>query len=209
MPASRSTTAPSDRPARARLFVAVWPDEPTRRRLRALELELGHPRGLRFVGPARWHVTLRFLGEVGDEEVGPLGDALVACAAAFAGPVECRLGPGTAWFTEVRVLQLPAAGLDGLAEAVRAATAPFDPRPGDPEPPFNGHLTIARAKGRRLGVAALGEMANVPFEAAFPVHSIDLVSSQGSPEGNAYTTLVRAPVGGGPTPAADDRSGSS
>lgn len=181
-----------------RLFVAVWPDDETRRRLSGLELELGRTRGLRFVGPERWHVTLRFLGEVAEEAVGPLGDALVAGVAGFAGPLECRLGPGTGWFTGVRVLHLPASGLDGLAEAVRVATLPVAGEPAEPEPAFNGHLTLARSKGRRLGVAALGEMAGIPFEAAFPVTAVDLVSSQPSPHGHRYTTIVRAPLGDAP-----------
>lgn len=177
-----------------RLFVAVWPDDETRRRLSGLELELGRTKGLRFVGPERWHVTLRFLGDVEEDDLGPLGDALVACAAAFPGPVRCRLGPGTGWFTGVRVLHLPAAGLDGLAAAVRTATLPVVGEPAEPEPAFNGHLTLARSKGRRLGVAALGEMANLPFEAAFPVTAVDLVSSQPSPQGHRYRTVVRAPL---------------
>jgi 2'-5' RNA ligase len=176
--------------------VAVWPDDETRRRLTGLQLELGRSKGLRFVGAARWHVTLRFLGEVGEEVVAPLGDALAACAAAYPQPVECRLGPGTGWFAGVRVLHLPATGVDGLADAVRAATLPFVPEPVEPEPPFNGHLTLARSKGRRLSVAALGEMAGIPFEVVFPVPALDLVSSQPSPEGHIYTTLVRAPIGG-------------
>ena len=93
-----------------RLFVAAWPDDATRRRLGALELELGRSKGLRFVGPTRWHVTLRFLGEVDEALVDPVGQALSTAAAAFDGPLECRLGPGTGWFTGVRVLQLPATG---------------------------------------------------------------------------------------------------
>jgi RNA 2',3'-cyclic 3'-phosphodiesterase len=184
-----------------RLFVAVWPDDETRRRLGGLELELGRTRGLRFVGPERWHVTLRFLGEVAAELVEPVGEALVACGAAFAGPVECRLGPGTGWFTGVRVLQLPATGLDGLAAAVREASAGLVPGPAGPAPPFNGHLTLARSKGRRLGVAALGDMSGLPFEAAFAVSAMDLVSSQPSPQGHVYTTVVRAPLGAGPASA--------
>jgi RNA 2',3'-cyclic 3'-phosphodiesterase len=178
-----------------RLFVAVRPDDETRRRLAGLELELGRSKGLRFVGAARWHVTLRFLGDVDEETVVPLGDALAACAADYPNPVECRLGPGTGWFTGVRVLHLPATGVDGLAAAVRTATMPFVPEAVESEPSFNGHLTLARSKGRRLGVAALGEMAGIPFEAAFPVPALDLMSSQPSPEGHIYTTLVRAPLG--------------
>ena len=178
-----------------RLFVAAWPDDDTRRRLAGLQQELGRTKGLRFVGPSRWHVTLRFLGEVGEDTVEPLADALVEAAAAHAGPAQCRLGPGTAWFTGVRVLQLPAAGLDGLAGAVREATLPFVPETADPAPPFNGHLTLARSRGRRLGVAALGEMSNIPFEAAFPVPAVDLIRSEPSPDGHHYATVVRAPLG--------------
>lgn len=178
-----------------RLFVAAWPDDETRQRLAGLELELGRTKGLRFVGPERWHVTLRFLGEVEEDALGALSAALVAQAAAFGGTVECRLGPGTGWFTGVRVLYLPAAGLDGLADAVRLATVPFVPEPERSEPAFNGHLTLARSKGRRLGVAALGDMAGIPFEAAFPVTAVDLVSSQPSPQGHRYTTVVRAALG--------------
>lgn len=179
-----------------RLFVAAWPDDKTRRRLGGLEVELGKSKGLRFVGPTRWHVTLRFLGAVDESVVAPLGDALVSCAAAFPGPVECRLGPGTGWFTGVRVLQLPAAGLDALADAVRVATGPLIPE-APSGAPFNGHLTLARSKGRRLSVAALGEMSGIPFEATFRVPHVDLVSSEPSTGGHVYTTVVRAPLGGG------------
>jgi 2'-5' RNA ligase len=176
-----------------RLFVAVWPDELTRKRLSALQLELGRTKGMRFVGPARWHVTLRFLGDVAGATIPPLTEALATAAADVPGPVECRLGPGTGWFTGVRVLQLPATGVDSLAAAVGRATAPLVPENAT-DAPFNGHLTLARAKGRRLSVAALGEMANIPFEAAFPVDAIDLVSSEPSPDGHVYTTVVRAPL---------------
>lgn len=179
-----------------RLFVAAWPDDASRQRLGALQLELGRSKGLRFVGATRWHVTLRFLGEVAEDAVGPLGEAVTACAAGLEGPFECRLGPGTGWFTGVRVLQLPAAGLDAVAEAVRAATVPLVPEPEGGEPPFNGHLTLARSRGRRLSVAALGEMSGIRFETAFAVPHIDLVASEASPQGHRYTTVVRAPLGG-------------
>ena len=125
--ASRSTTAPDRGFGPLRTFVAAWPDAGTHRRLAALEL--GRQKNLRLVGPTRWHVTLRFLGEVPDELVGPLGDALVAGVGRVPGPVECTLGPATAWFSQVRVLQLPARGLAALAAAVDQATAPIVPEP--------------------------------------------------------------------------------
>jgi len=176
-----------------RLFVAAWPDDATRERLRALEL--GRPKGLRFVGPARWHVTLRFLGEVAAAAVGPLGDALADAAAMLPGPVVCRLGPATAWFDAVRVLQLPADGLDEVAAAVREATRVLVPEPDEGEPPFNGHLTLARAKGRRHGSPDRQALGGIPFAAAFEVAHVDLVFSQPSPRGHVYSILARATLG--------------
>jgi 2'-5' RNA ligase len=175
-----------------RLFVAAWPDAATRDRLAVLAL--GRAKNLRLVGPTRWHVTLRFLGDVPDERLAPLDDALVASATAQKSPVVCRLGPATGWFTGVRVLQIPAAGLDALAEAVRVATVPVVPPPPRGDPPFNGHLTLARAKGR-LGAAAQADLAGIPFEATFPVEHVDLVASRPSPAGHVYATVARARLG--------------
>jgi len=175
-----------------RAFVAAWPDDATRARLAGLEL--GRSKNLRLVGPARWHVTLRFLGDVADGLLPPLGRALTAAAAGLPGPLECRLGPATGWFTGVRVLQLPASGLDGLAGAVRAATIALVPEPEQGEPSFNGHLTLARAKGR-LGAAAQAELAGIPFASRFAVDAVDLVASEPSAAGHVYSTLVRAPLG--------------
>jgi RNA 2',3'-cyclic 3'-phosphodiesterase len=186
-----------------RLFVAAWPDEETRERLGELPLVSG--KGLRLVGPARWHVTLRFLGEVDEALVEPLRDALIRATTALPGPVRCRLGPVTDWFTGVRVLQVPAAGLDDVATAVRVATLVLAPEPNGDEPPFNGHLTLARAK-KGMGSAARDALAGIPFEAEFEVPHVDLVGSTPSPNGHVYTTLGRAPLGPDrPPPPEGDR----
>jgi 2'-5' RNA ligase len=175
-----------------RAFVAAWPDEATRQRLGALEL--GHPKNLRLVGPTRWHVTLRFLGDITDDQVERLVEAVQQAAAAQSGPLACRLGPGTAWFSRVRVLQLPAHGLDELAAAVQRATAPIVAERDDGEPPFNGHLTLARVKGQ-LGPHDQAELQGIPFASTFAVEHVDLVCSEPSPHGHVYTTLARAPLG--------------
>ncbi len=175
-----------------RTFVAAWPDEPTRQRLAALEL--GREKNLRLVGSARWHVTLRFLGEVTEADLEPLGDALRAGVAALPGPARCRLGPATAWFSRVRVLQLPAQGLGAVEEAVRRATATVLAEPSGGSPPFNGHLTLARVKGR-LGPQAEAALEGVPFASTFMVEHVDLVASSPSARGHVYTTLVRAFLG--------------
>ena len=76
--------APPKRQPTMRLFVAAWPDDPTRDRLAALDL--GRAKNLRLVGPTRWHVTLRFLGDVVEDQLGPLGDALRASVAVAGSP---------------------------------------------------------------------------------------------------------------------------
>jgi 2'-5' RNA ligase len=173
-----------------RMFVAVWPDDLTVRRLSALEL--GSVPGLRTVRPGQWHVTLRFLGDVDDDLLPLLVDALGNAATRVRAPVRCSIGPATAWFGGTRVLQLPATGLDGVAEAVRQATVDAIPDAG--EPPFVGHLTVARVRGRRPGRSIGPAAAGIAFTAAFAVPRFFLVASELSPAGPCYTTLARFPL---------------
>jgi 2'-5' RNA ligase len=177
-----------------RMFVAVWPDDSTLTPLKMLEL--GPVQGLRLVRPGGWHITLRFLGEVGEDLVPALVDALRDAAESMTGPLRCEVGPGTAWFSGERVLQIPVAGLDEGAEAVRRATLPLVPDSDHGEAPFTGHLTVARSKRRRLDASARAALARVPFAASFDVNSFDLVASLLSSVGPRYTTLARVPLRG-------------
>jgi 2'-5' RNA ligase len=169
------------------MFVAVWPDDLTVHRLSALEL--GSVPGLRTVRPGQWHVTLRFLGDVDDDLLPVLVDALGHAATRVPAPARCTIGPATAWFGGTRVLQIPATGLDGVAEAVRWATVDTIPGPG--QPPFVGHLTVARVRGRRPEPSTRAGAAGIAFTAEFAVPHFALVASELSPEGPHYTTLAR------------------
>jgi 2'-5' RNA ligase len=174
-----------------RLFAAVWPDDATAQRLSSLRL--GTSDRLRLVGPGNWHITLRFLAEVDDDLVPMVVEALRSAARTLAGPVRCDLGPSTAWFGD-RVLQIPVGGVDDLAAAVRSATAPVVPEPTRGAPPFNGHLTIARSRGRRLARSVRDAVAGIPFAATFDVDRVDLVASQLNAEGRRYTTVATVPL---------------
>lgn len=177
-----------------RLFVAVWPDESTRQRLSGLVL--GSAPGLRVVGPAQWHITLRFFGEVDDDRVTALVLALGSAAATMTVALRCRLGTSTAWFSGDRVLQIPAQGLDDLAAVVRSRTLPVVPGSIDRALPFNGHLTLARSKRRPVDAPLRAALAGIPFAVAFDVGSFDLVASEGSSQGPHYTTLARVTLPG-------------
>jgi 2'-5' RNA ligase len=170
------------------MFVAVWPDDLTVRRLSALDL--GAVPGLRAVRPGQWHVTLRFLGEVTENLVPALVDALSNAATRVPQPVRGTIGPATTWFSGLRVLQIPVAGLDQAAAAVRQATVPTVPDTG--EAPFVGHLTVARVRGhRRPDPTTRAAVAGIAFTAEFAVPHLLLVASDLSPEGPHYSTLAR------------------
>jgi RNA 2',3'-cyclic 3'-phosphodiesterase len=177
-----------------RMFAAVWPDDATRQRLSGLEF--GPAPGLRLVGSGQWHVTLRYFGDVDDGRMPGLLDALRHAATTTAGPVHCELGPATSWLNGARVLHVPVAGLNALARAVRVATLPIVPATDPGQPRFTGHLTLARARRRRLDASARASLAGVPLAVSFDVDSFDLVASHLSPEGPRYTTLARVMLQG-------------
>ena len=165
-----------------RLFVAALPDGATVDGLR--ETCGGWPRpkvaGLRWTGPAQWHVPLRFLGSIDPGEAAAALDRLGSAV------TEARLGPATALLGQ-SVLMVPVGGVDGLAGAVAAAPVDLGGLPEDR--PFTGHLTLARARGR-VPVGGAGR----PVAGAFPVAEVCLVRSETLPEGARYEVLGRWPL---------------
>jgi len=163
----------------ARLFIAVWPPEEVVGELTSLPRK--DQRGVRFVPPEKWHVTLRFLGEA-DPNAVVRALAGVAFAPAFA-----RLGPGVDVLGE-RALVVPVAGLDDLAGTVIAHTAQIGERPRQR---FVGHLTLARMKPHSAMPRALGAFVSDEFD----VDEIALVQSRLDPLGARYETLATWPLG--------------
>jgi RNA 2',3'-cyclic 3'-phosphodiesterase len=164
-----------------RLFVAVWPPADVVARL--CELPRPDSRGLRWTTPDQWHVTLRFLGSVGDisgvkAALGRLESH--AGATAVAGPAVGRLGRG--------IVCLPVGGLDGLARSVLNITSGVGERA---ERSFNGHITLARAKSG----LAINPLAGVEFSAAWQVGEITLVESDTRPDGARYQIVASARLG--------------
>ena len=164
----------------ARLFVAVWPPDEVVAEL----MTLGRKdwRGVHFVHPERWHVTLRFLGECDP------GAASAALDAAVLPAARARLGPAVDVMFE-RVLTVPVAGVDELAAAVTVATADLG------EPPrrrFTGHLTLARIDRR---AAAAFPTRSVRWSARRSTsQEVALVQSRRDRRGARYETLASWPV---------------
>ena len=85
---------------------------------------------------------------------------------------------------------MPVGGLDAAAAAVRDEAArrglPFDVTP------FVGHLTLARARGRRGRVPS--HLVGRPLSARWPVAELRLVRSLRGSRGSRYETVATATV---------------
>jgi 2'-5' RNA ligase len=177
-----------------RFFVAVSlpPD--------AIELVGDLPRpdlaSLRWTTEDQWHITLRFLGEVASPSA--VAEALTkvpeALREARVGEIEIVLGAATAWFRGRRILHVPVTGLDSLASVVAEVTAPWGER-SEEDPPFAGHLTLARVRRNGTGPANL---AGTPISAEWTVPEILLMSSTLGPGGSQYGVVAQVPLGTGP-----------
>ncbi len=161
--------------------------------------------GLGWVKPEGLHLTLRFLGDIAEEQVGALGTLLREVAAGikpFA--LEAR---GVGAFPNPRAPRVIWLGLQGTPEsmaALRRMQAGIEAGVaglGFPREPreFTAHLTLARVRDRQSG-AALAKVLEANHDRAvgsFTAASVGLIKSELRPAGAVYTTLVEVPFGGG------------
>lgn len=163
-----------------RLFVGVWPSGEVRNAL--AELPRPELAGLRWTTAEQWHVTIRFLGEVGDDALPELRAAVAGVADALS-PRQATLGPATTRLGR-GALVVPVAGLDDLGMAAIGATARFGAPPVDR--PFTAHVTVARGRGgRAVPTSVAGEAITVSWH----VGEIALIRSTLHPGGARYEDL--------------------
>lgn len=181
-----------------RLFFAVDPSEEARTDLlRALAPLRGEPGEPHWTAPARWHLTLLFLGAVPDDR---LPDVVAAAAPALAGtpPLTLRLSGGGR-FGSLRRPQVVWTGLDGdvaalaeLAERLRAAVhalgLPAEDRP------FRPHLTLGRWRPGRPADGTLSHRLTGYRGPAWPVTQVRLLESHLGPAPR-YDTVAAWPLG--------------
>lgn len=179
------------RQCHVRLFVAVWPPDD----VIGLVAGLSRPDvpDLRWTVRPQWHVTLRFLGDVG--QVDEVSRSLNELSGSGAEPVV--LGPATSWFPGRRVLQVPVAGLDDLATRVNQAIGRVGQGQwASEEQSFRGHLTLARVRGRaRINAAVAKQLEGQPISAEWVVRSVSLVESALRSDGAHYSEVTRVELG--------------
>lgn len=145
--------------AQSRLFIALWPDPQVRHVLRNWRDAWEWPRGATPVKPERLHMTLHFLGSVGNERIAELREALALPFESF----ELALGQATLWPHGIAVLEPHAAPAQllqlhaDLGAALERLGMPVDERS------FKPHVTMARRAAKAI-VPATGPALMWPVD---------------------------------------------
>ena len=192
-----------------RAFIAIQLSDELRGHIGELQEELKRRAfgldGLGWVRPEGMHLTLRFLGDIAEEQVETLGRMLRDAAAEvkpFA--LEAR---GIGVFPNPRMPRVIWLGLHGTPESmeslrqVQAKVEDGVVGLGFPREPreFTAHLTLARVRDRKSG-AALAKVLEANHNrvvGGFTAASVGLIKSELRPSGAVYTTLVEVPFNGG------------
>ena len=151
-----------------RLFFALWPDPPATAALAAAAAELAALAGGKAVPAAKIHLTLAFLGDVGDDRLEAVRSAAsrLRCKAFDVALDQAGSfrGARVAWVGS----RMPASGLVELHTALAGELAACGFAPD--ERPYTPHATVARKISRPVGRRAI-----VPIE--WRVRELSLVRS--------------------------------
>lgn len=147
-----------------------------------------------WVRPENMHLTLRFLGDVGEDAIQRMKAILSdACRGMTPFPISVN---GTGAFPSVRRPNVIWAGVEpvegGLATAQLAAESAARAIGLPPEDkPFRPHLTLARIKDPQAAQALMTRLEHEQgFDAGeFTVSNVSLFSSQLTPRGPIYARL--------------------
>jgi 2'-5' RNA ligase len=172
-----------------RAFFAVWPDDVARRSLAQLAAAVAQRTGGRATRESNLHVTLAFIGEVGEARLQALADcgAAAACAGDPFVLAVARLrgaGRGLAWIAPVDIDPSMGALHAALSRALARSGFTIESRP------FVPHVTLSR-RGTKSGGAS------PPAPIAWRVDHLSLVGSVTGGEASTYREIVRWPLGTG------------
>lgn len=175
-----------------RAFVAIIPP-PEMRRLAlqaAIEMTRNLADGVRWTRPENVHLTLTFLGDVPDEALEGIGDALGRACSTHA-PFDVRL-QGLSAFPSPRRARIIWCGVDEgsreislLAASMESALEPWGF--GRKERGYVPHATLGRARGRSFSLDLPEE--GVLETPSFRVSSAHLMKSSLTPRGSVYETV--------------------
>jgi RNA 2',3'-cyclic 3'-phosphodiesterase len=174
-----------------RLFVGIG--FPSELKLRLSLLCSGIP-GAKWVDPGNFHLTLRFIGEIGEDIAADIDDALsrlrarrfniqIAGTGVFGGDKPHSLWAGVERTPELVGLR------DKIEQALIRAGLPPEPRK------FAPHVTLARLRNPPLDKLRDFLTANAQFRAApLPVEGFSLIASFQTKAGSVYEDQAEYPL---------------
>ena len=183
-----------------RLFVSIDLPETLTESVRAVQAEFEGASGLTFTDPSQVHVTLRFLGDVDEDELPEVTRAVAeAVAAADVEPFTATFG-GLGVFPSLDYISVVWLGVTDGGEQMTRLFQRIESRVVDlgfePERhAFTPHVTLARMKhaGGKEHVQETVETLD-PEVGSMPVEEVRLTESQLGREGPVYATVERFPL---------------
>ena len=184
-----------------RLFVAIELDHAVKRvMLKTIDRLAEFRKTVRWVRESQMHLTMKFLGDVPDEQVSEVSDACARVASAcesFEMVVDrCGCFPAGGG---VRVIWC---GSQSESPAIVACAGRLDAACGDlgfePESrPFSAHMTVGRVREDRTNGRLRDAVQRLqPGSATQSVKEMTLFQSTLSPQGPTHTALGRFPFSG-------------
>ncbi len=180
-----------------RLFLSVDLPDPLAAAVADVQERLADADGLTFVDPEQAHVTLKFLGDVDEDRVPTVEDAVeTAIDDAAVEPFEASVD-GIGVFPSLDYISVVWVGIGAgsdeltrLAAAIERETTAVGFDPEDHE--FTPHVTVARMKDAR-GKRHVREVVrdDPPTLGSFRVEQVRLKESTLSSDGPTYETVTR------------------
>jgi RNA 2',3'-cyclic 3'-phosphodiesterase len=172
-----------------RTFVAVFPPQRVREALFRAACEVPASKAFRLIGPEKLHLTLKFLGDVTEDDVSRVEQALEQLRGRHE-PFEIETS-GFGAFPSERRARILWAGVGEGSEPLRAVAQSVDDhlKPVGfrrERRPYVPHLTLGRARGRQ---AKLDCASISPPKLRFSVSGVDLVESVQGEDGVTYSVL--------------------
>jgi RNA 2',3'-cyclic 3'-phosphodiesterase len=160
-----------------RTFVAVFPPPAIREALFRAARDLPASKAFRLIGPEKLHLTLKFLGNVAEDDLSRVAQALEPLRQRHE-PFEVSIS-GFGAFPSERKARILWAGVGEGSEPLRAVALSVEDllEPagfGREQRPYVPHLTLGRARGRQ---AKLDGASVSPPALRFTLSSVDLVES--------------------------------
>jgi RNA 2',3'-cyclic 3'-phosphodiesterase len=172
-----------------RTFVAVFPPPGVREALFRGACDLPASTAFRLIGPEKLHLTLKFLGNLAEDDLSRVEQALEQLRGRHE-PFEVETS-GFGAFPSERRARIFWAGVGEGSGPLRAVARSVDDllEPADferEERPYVPHLTLGRARGRE---AKLDATSVSPPALRFSVSGVDLVESVPGKGGVTYSVL--------------------